>query len=76
MIFDLSEIIVRLKEINVEVSRYFDVENLEQETDMGHLHILLKTASIELYKAYYISCTTGQASLAIIKKHVESRGER
>lgn len=41
--FDSEDIIKRLKEINVEVSKKFDVEVLNQETNLDHLHMLVKT---------------------------------
>ena len=42
-IFDSEDIIKRLKEINIEVSKKFDVEVLNQETDNDHVHMLVKT---------------------------------
>jgi len=42
-IFDSEDIITRLKEINIEVSKKFDVEILNQETDNDHVHMLVKT---------------------------------
>jgi len=42
-IFDSEDIIGRLKEINIDVSKKFDVEVLDQETDFHHLHMLVKT---------------------------------
>nr|MDO8114060.1 transposase [Candidatus Sigynarchaeota archaeon] len=37
-IFDSEDIIGRLKEINIEMSKKFNVEVLDQETDFDHLH--------------------------------------
>lgn len=42
-IFDSEDIITRLKEINIEVSKKFNVEVLNQETDNDHVHMLVKT---------------------------------
>jgi putative transposase len=42
-IFDSEDIITRLKGINIEVSKKFDVDVLNQETDLDHLHMLVKT---------------------------------
>jgi REP element-mobilizing transposase RayT len=42
-IFDSEDTITRLKEINIEVSKKFDVEILNQETDNDHVHMLVKT---------------------------------
>ena len=42
-IFDSEDIITRLKEINIEVSKKFDVEILNQETDTDHVHMVVKT---------------------------------
>ena len=41
-IFDSEDIMTRLKEINIEVSEKFDVEVLNQETDLDHIHMLVK----------------------------------
>ena len=42
-IFESEDIITRLKEINIEVSKKFDVDVLNQETDKDHVHMLVKT---------------------------------
>ena len=42
-IFDSEDIITRLKEINIKVSKKYDVDVLNQETDLDHLHMLVKT---------------------------------
>lgn len=107
-IFDSENIIGRLKEINSDVSKKFDVEELDQETDFDHLHMLVKTTPKirlssyihtlkgnsarrlfqefprikkkswggHLWSPSYFSCTTGQVTLDVLKKHVESRGEK
>ena len=42
-IFDTDEIINRLKEINISLAKRNDIEILNQETDLDHIHILFKT---------------------------------
>nr|MDO8115422.1 IS200/IS605 family transposase [Candidatus Sigynarchaeota archaeon] len=42
-IFDSDDIIGRLKEINIDVSKKFNVKVLDQETDFDHLQMLVKT---------------------------------
>ena len=42
-IFDTDEIINRLKEINISLAERNDIEILNQETDIDHIHILFKT---------------------------------
>ena len=54
-IFDSEDIITRLKEINIEVSKKFDVEILNQETDNDHVHMLVKTTPKIRLSSYFHS---------------------
>ena len=66
-IFDSVDFIERLKEININVSRHFGVEILEQGTDVDHLHVLLKTTP-EIRLSSYINSLKGYSARRLFQE--------
>ena len=66
-IFDSEDIITRLKEINIEVSKKFDVDVLNQETDFDHLHMLVKTTP-KIRLSSYINSLKGIAARRLFQE--------
>ena len=102
-----QEIAERLKELIASLSKNYEIEIIEQETDLGHIHILFNTSpKIDLpmyirliksssakalrkefpriyrqlwgnafWSSSYFLASTGQVSLDVIRKYVESQGK-
>ena len=66
-IFDFEDIITRLKEINIEVSEKFDVEVLNQETDLDHIHMQVKTTP-KIRLSSYIHSLKGISARRLFKE--------
>ena len=69
-IFDTDEIVNRLKEINISLAERNNIEILNQETDLDHIHILFKTKpTTELTK--FINSLKGVSSRYLFQEFPE-----
>ncbi|MBD3186130.1 IS200/IS605 family transposase [Candidatus Bathyarchaeota archaeon] len=73
-IFDSEDIITRLKEINIEVSKKFDVDVLDQETDLDHLHMLVKTTP-RIRLSSYINSLKGVSARRLFQEFPRMKRE-
>lgn len=69
-IFTTDTIINRLKEINYDIAQRFGVEIINQETDLDHIHILIKaTPKTEIPK--FINALKGVSARLLFKEFPE-----